>query len=53
MARSVEDKAIVNLEMIEKWAFQGMIDKDMAYCLEIGYSTFRKIKRHNVALSAI
>jgi hypothetical protein len=53
MAKPAEDRVMANLEIIEKWAFQGMTEKDMADCLEIGYSTFRKIKRRNVALSAI
>lgn len=42
-----------NLKSIEEWAFQGMSQKDIADCLGIGYSTFRKIKAENVALLAV
>lgn len=42
-----------NLKTIEEWALQGMPQKEMAECLGMGYSTFRKIKQGNVALLAL
>lgn len=42
-----------NLKTIGEWALQGMTQKEMADCLGIGDSTFRKLKRENVALLAV
>ena len=53
MADSAEDRVMQNLKTIEEWALQGMSQKEMAECLGIGESTFRKIKRKNVALLAV
>lgn len=53
MADSAEDRVMQNLKTIEEWALQGMSQKEMAECLGIGDSTFRKIKKQNVALLAV
>lgn len=53
MAKSAEKIIEENLEALEEWAFQGMSEKDMAECLGIGYSTFRKAKKENIALIAL
>ncbi|MDU6360276.1 MAG: hypothetical protein E6590_09930 [Clostridiales bacterium] len=53
MADSAEDRVMQNLRTIEEWALQGMSQKEMAECLGIGESTFRKIKKQNVALLAV
>lgn len=53
MADSAEDRVMQNLKTIEEWALQGMSQKEMAECLGIGESTFRKIKNKNIALLAV
>lgn len=53
MSDSAEERVIQNLKTIEEWALQGMPQKEMAECLGIGESTFRKIKKQNVALVAV
>lgn len=53
MADSAEERVMQNLKTIEEWALQGMSQKEMAELLGIGESTFRKIKKQNVALLAI
>lgn len=53
VAESAEEKIMRNLKTIEEWALQGMSQKDMAECLGVGESTFRKVKKQNVALLAV
>lgn len=53
VADSAEERVMQNLKTIEEWALQGMSQKEMAECLGIGESTFRKIKNKNVALLAV
>lgn len=53
MADSAEERVMQNLKTIEEWALEGMPQKEMAECLGIGESTFRKIKKQNVALIAV
>lgn len=53
MAKTSEEIVMENLKTIEEWALQGMSQKEMAECLGIGESTFRKLKRENVALLAV
>ena len=51
--KTSEEKILENLKTIEKWALQGMPEREMAECLEVGYSTFRKIKSENTAVLAL
>ena len=53
VADSAEERVMQNLKTIEEWALQGMSQKEMAELLGIGESTFRKIKKQNVALLAV
>lgn len=53
VVKTSEEIIMENLKTIEEWALQGMSQRDMAECLGIGYSTFRKIKGQNVALIAL
>lgn len=53
MQKTSEEIVLENLKTIEEWALQGMSQKDMAECLGIGESTFRKIKKENVAVLAV
>ena len=53
IAETAEEKIIKNLESIEKWASIGLSQKEIAERLDIGYSTFRKIKSKNIALLAL
>ncbi|MHC1749461.1 MAG: hypothetical protein AB9856_14410 [Cellulosilyticaceae bacterium] len=53
MAETSEERVMNNIKTIEEWALQGMSQKEMAECLGIGESTFRKIKGQNVALLAV
>lgn len=53
LAKSSEEIVMENLKTIEEWALQGMTQKEMAECLGIGDSTFRKLKKQNVALLAV
>ena len=42
-----------NLKTIEEWALQGMSEKEISECLNMAYSTFRKLKGEISALSAL
>lgn len=53
MAKTRKEIIQENLENIEKWAMQGMSEKEIAKILNVGYSTFRKIKGENIALEHI
>lgn len=53
MAETAEQKIMKSLKTIEEWALQGMTESEIAELLGVGYSTFRKIKRQNVALLAL
>lgn len=52
MARSDSYEELINnsLDKIESWVEGGDTDKDIAEKLGIGYSTYRKYKKDNVAL---
>lgn len=53
VAKTAEEKVMENLEIIEKWALEGVPQKEICKYLNIGYSTFGKIKRENIALLAV
>lgn len=53
MPKTAEEIVMGNLKTIEEWTLQGMTQKEIAECLGIGESTFRKLKRENVALLAV
>lgn len=53
MAKSKNEIIQENLENIEKWALQGISEVEIAKYLNMGYSTFRKLKKENLALLAL
>ena len=53
MSETAEQKIIKSLKTIEEWALQGLTEAEISELLGIGYSTFRKIKKQNVALLAL
>ncbi len=53
MAETAEQKILKCLKTIEEWALQGLTEAEIAELLGVGYSTFRKVKRQNVALLAL
>ena len=53
MSETAEQKIMKCLKTIEEWALQGLTEAEIAELLGIGYSTFRKIKKQNVALLAL
>lgn len=53
VASSNEKKIYENMESLEKWAFAGLSQKEMAEMLGMAYSTFRKLKGEIPALSAL
>ena len=53
MATSNEEKIYENLKSIEEWALSGISQKEMAKLLDMGYSTFRDLKKKIPALSAL
>lgn len=53
MAASAEEIILENINAIKEWALSGMAEREMAEMLGIAYSTFRKIKKSNMVLSAV
>lgn len=53
MGKTAEQIVLDNIENIENWASIGVTQKEIAERLKIGYSTFRELKKTNLALSAL
>jgi hypothetical protein len=53
MKKKADEIISENLKTIEELALSGLTEAEIASCLNIGYSTFRKVKKQNVALAAV
>lgn len=53
MAKTKKDVIYENIENIEKWANLGISQKKIADLLDMGYTTFRDLKKEIPALSAL